>query len=407
MKIRSTLKTLRKWQISTWCVLPAMLVMPSLAFSQCDVRPPIQPNEVVIGTLASGDCTVDELFGTGDPSFLDLYSLTLPGPGELTVALDSSDFDALVVLMDPTLTNVIAEDDDSGGNSNALLSVSLPAGSYTLLANSFSPVDPGTYTLTTSCSGCTADLAASVLPVSRSVQVGDSATAFATVINTLTTVASSCGIAPLSNVAADFSYQTTDSATNTPTGTADTPVDIAPGEFQSYVIAFTPTAAFDSTDVQLSFECANTNPAPVTVGLNTLLLSASITPVSDIVALSATPTGDGIVALPGSLGANAFAVATVNVGSQDTITVSADTGTATVPVSLSVCESNPATGECLSAAAASVTSSIDAGATPTFSVFVTGSGTVPFDPATNRIFVRFRDAGDVTRGSTSVAVRTE
>ena len=384
-----------------------MLFMPSLAFSQCDVRPPIQPNEVVIGTLASGDCTVDELFGTGDPSFIDLYSLTLPGPGELTVALDSSDFDAVVVLMDPTLTNVIAEDDDSGGNSNALLSVSLPAGSYTLLANSFSLVDPGTYTLTTSCSGCTADLAASVLPASRSVQVGDSATAFATVINTLTTVASSCGIAPLSNVAANFSYQTTDSATNTPTGTANTPVDIAPGEFQSYVFALTPTAAFDSTDVQLSFECANTNPAPVTVGLNTLLLSASDAPVSDIVALSATPTGDGIVALPGSLGANAFAVATVNVGSSDTITASADTGTATVPVSLSVCESNPATGECLSAPAASVTSSIDANATPTFSVFVTGSGTVPFDPATNRIFVRFRDAGDVTRGSTSVAVRTE
>jgi hypothetical protein len=384
-----------------------MLFMPSLAFSQCDVRPPIQPNEVVIGTLASGDCTVDELFGTGDPSFIDLYSLTLPGPGELTVALDSSDFDAVVVLMDPTLTNVIAEDDDSGGNSNALLSVSLPAGSYTLLANSFSPVDPGTYTLTTSCSGCTADLAASVLPSSRSVQVDDSATVFATVINTLTTVASSCGIAPLSNVAADFSYQTTDSATNTPIGAANTPVDIPPGEVQSYLIAFTPTAAFDSTDVQLSFECANTNPAPVTVGLNTLLLSASDTPVSDVVALSATPTGDGIVALPGSLGANAFAVATVNVGSSDTITASADTGTATVPVSLSVCESNPATGECLSAPAASVTSSIDAGATPTFSVFVTGSGTVPFDPATNRIFVRFRDAGDVTRGSTSVAVRTE
>ena len=384
-----------------------MLFMPSLAFSQCDVRPPIQPNEVVIGTLASGDCTVDELFGTGDPSFIDLYSLTLPGPGELTVALDSSDFDAVVVLMDPTLTNVIAEDDDSGGNSNALLSVSLPAGSYTLLANSFSPVDPGTYTLTTSCSGCTADLAASVLPSSRSVQVDDSATVFATVINTLTTVASSCGIAPLSNVAADFSYQTTDSATNTPIGAANTPVDIPPGEVQSYLIAFTPTAAFDSTDVQLSFECANTNPAPVTVGLNTLLLSASDTPVSDVVALSATPTGDGIVALPGSLGANAFAVATVNVGSSDTITASADTGTATVPVSLAICESNPATGECLSAPAASVTSSIDANATPTFSVFVTGSGTVPFDPATNRIFVRFRDAGDVTRGSTSVAVRTE
>ena len=54
-----------------------------------------------------------------------------------------------------------------------------------------------------------------------------------------------------------------------------------------------------------------------------------------------------------------------------------------------------------------MTIQIAANATPTFGIFATGSGVVPFDPATNRIFVRFRDAGAVTRGATSVAVRTQ
>jgi hypothetical protein len=54
-----------------------------------------------------------------------------------------------------------------------------------------------------------------------------------------------------------------------------------------------------------------------------------------------------------------------------------------------------------------VTAQIDANATPTFAIFVQGHGTVPFDPGNNRIFVRFKDGGGVTRGATSVAVRTQ
>jgi hypothetical protein len=54
-----------------------------------------------------------------------------------------------------------------------------------------------------------------------------------------------------------------------------------------------------------------------------------------------------------------------------------------------------------------VTTPINANATPTFGIFVQGNGIVPFDPAANRIFVRFKDAGAVTRGSTGVAVRTQ
>jgi len=47
------------------------------------------------------------------------------------------------------------------------------------------------------------------------------------------------------------------------------------------------------------------------------------------------------------------------------------------------------------------------GTTPTFGVFVRGGGIVPFDPAANRIFVRVTDVAGATRGSTSVAIRTQ
>ena len=47
------------------------------------------------------------------------------------------------------------------------------------------------------------------------------------------------------------------------------------------------------------------------------------------------------------------------------------------------------------------------GQTPTFGIFVTGTGTVSFDPANKRVFARFKDGDGVTRGATSVAVRTQ
>jgi len=249
-------------------------------------------------------------------------------------------------------------------------------------------------------------LLAAVLPSSRSVQVGIVATAFATIINRGHSLATACKITPLSSLAANFHYQTTNPNTNQITGTADTPVDITSGGFQSFVIAFT-TQALAPTDLQFSFDCTNTDPAPINVGLNTLLLSASATPVSDIVAWAATPTNDGIVSILGATGTGAFAVATVNVGASGSITASADTGNATLPVNIFLCQTNPATGQCISAIGSSVTTTINANATPTFGIFVQSNGTVPFDPASNRIFVRFKDGGSVTRGSTSVAVRTQ
>jgi len=250
-------------------------------------------------------------------------------------------------------------------------------------------------------------LVSAVLPSSRSVTVGTTATAFATIINADSSNATGCRITPITSVAADFFFQTTDPATNALTGTRDASVDIAPGAAQTFVFGFTPTAAFGSTDIHLQYSCTNANDASVVTGLNTLLLSASNTPTADIVALVATVKNDGVVHLSDITDTGAFAVASVNVGASDSLMVSVDTGSATLPIVTSICETDPATSVCINPTTPTtgdVSLTIDANATPTFAVFVQGSEDVAVDPANKRVFVRFKDASGVTRGSTNVAI---
>jgi streptogramin lyase len=254
----------------------------------------------------------------------------------------------------------------------------------------------------------TGPLVAAVLPSSRSVQVGRTpATAFATIINSGASGANGCAIIPVTPVPASFVYQTTDPATNAPTGSPNSSVTIPAGGSQSFVIALTPNSPVVPTEVALGFDCAGGDAAPSGTGVNALLYSASATPVPDIVALAATATNDGILHISGPSGSNAFAVATVDVGASAAITATANTGSATLPLAISVCQTDPASGQCTSPVGPSVTMTINAGATPTFAIFATESGLVPFDPANNRIFVTFSDAGGTIRGSTSVAVETQ
>jgi hypothetical protein len=157
----------------------------------------------------------------------------------------------------------------------------------------------------------------------------------------------------------------------------------------------------------LGFDCTGVSAAPSNTGLNTLLLSGSATPAPDIVALAATAQNDGILHITGTSGSNAFAVATVNVGASAQITATASTGAASLPLAISLCQTNPMSGQCISSIGSTVTTAINANATPTFAIFATASGGVPFVPQTNRIFVEFSDASGTVRGSTSIAVETQ
>ena len=74
-------------------------------------------------------------------------------------------------------------------------------------------------------------------------------------------------------------------------------------------------------------------------------------------------------------------------------------------ITLSICETDPDTGACLAPPASVTEATVSADDVGTYSVFVSATGDVPFDPATNRIRVLFSENG-VVRGSTSIAVTT-
>ncbi len=251
-----------------------------------------------------------------------------------------------------------------------------------------------------------AQLFAAVLPTARSVQVGEPATAFATIINSGSSPATGCTISPFTSVPATFLYQTTDPATNALTGTPNTPVDIAAGGSQSFLIAFTPTAQiprqpvppFEERNyvlVALTFVCTNTDPAPVSTA-NRLTLSATPNPQPDLVAVIATTTGDGIVNIP-SAGTGAFAVAVTNIGADTPTAVGARIAVTGPGVGgdpyrgVFVCQTDPMTAACVTPLGdAQLPLTIATGETMTFSVFLQGTGlNFAFDPAVDRTGVTF------------------
>ena len=298
----------------------------------------------------------------------------------------------------------------SSSTSSSTTSTSSSSTTSTSSSSTTSTSSSSTSSSSTSSSSTTtpSGLLGAVLPESRSAQVGGTVTAFATIINTGTTAGSGCSISPATSLPVTFVYQTTNPTTNALTGTANTPVSIAGNNgSQSFVVALTPSAAFAPTNVAFNFICSNVASAPVVTGLNTLLLSASTTPTPDVVALAATMQNDGIVHVTGTPSEGEFAVATDNLGSGDTITVAANTGAATLPVAITLCQTNPQSGQCLQTRSATVTTTIDSNATPTFGVFVSASGAVALNPANNRIFVTFTDSTNTVRGETSVAVETQ
>jgi len=288
--------------------------------------------------------------------------------------------------MDPRVVDALA-DHDSDGVSN--------------LAEFYALTSASDATSIPSLPGSPSVLAA-VLPSSRSAQVGQPVTAFATLLNTTDEPGRNCFVAPRRPLASTFEYYRTDSLTNAVVGLANTPVNVSPNSSVSFLLRFLPAAVVEPSELQFRLGCENLGSAAIASGISTLTLSASTTPVADVVALAATASQDGVVRLD-SAGRGAFGVASINLGAASQMTASVSVTDPQLPVSLSVCQTD-SVGNCLSEAGSQAGFNIEAQATPTFSVFVQSSSLIELDPLRRRIRLVFRDAQGVIRGATSVAL---
>ena len=113
-------------------------------------RPPFCTPKAMVtaGATASGVITYTGCQYT-DSTFADLYQMNLTADATLDLRLNSSQFDAYLVLLD-SKGALVDQDDDSGGGTNARITRNVPAGTYYIVAKPFGDyTSHGAYTLIT------------------------------------------------------------------------------------------------------------------------------------------------------------------------------------------------------------------------------------------------------------------
>jgi hypothetical protein len=173
---------------------------------------------------------------------------------------------------------------------------------------------------------------------------------------------------------------------------------------------FDNTPLIDFDGMTLSDENFVTIDALSLSGTNTFALSAATEPVADVIALVATLGNDGIVHIPGVDGVGFFTMASINVGATKDLSVTASLSDGTLPVTLSICETDPLTAICVNPETPTqdpVSLNMATNGTPTFSIFLSATGQqITLYPAYKRVMVQFSDDQGVLRGATSVALET-
>ncbi len=259
-------------------------------------------------------------------------------------------------------------------------------------------------------------IVAATLPGARSGFVGGGdITVFMTVLSRQSTPAQACRITAPNDPPFTLNYRQINAASEV-IGDANPLFDLANGGAINFVIALTPTRTTDQSGYVFlpRIQCENADLSPIE-GVNSVLVSIGAAPVPDILSIGATPSADGVVRIPETGNRISFmSAAAVNIGAGDgsagageaTVTASVDTGAASLPLTLEVCET-PSTGGCITPRGVdNVTTVFESNVVKFFAVFVRANGesTVPFDPANARVFLRFADANGTIRSATSAAV---
>ncbi len=253
----------------------------------------------------------------------------------------------------------------------------------------------------------------SVLPAARSGYIGGPAvTVFASAINAGVNSGRNCRFAIPDTAPVTLSYQLAD-ATNTPVGLPDQAFELFSGSTRSFILSFTPVTASNGLDIFPGIVCDQASVSSIS-GVNTVFLSIDNAAAPDILSISATPDGNGVISISPS-GVSFMTVSATNIGvgdapgSQDAaVTVSVDDGGANLPLILQICETDAA-GACITPLGTGDIHTVIGAGPSFFAVFALdqASGGIVLDPANTRVFLRFTDASGTVRSVTSAAVTVQ
>ncbi len=119
------------------------IIAITLGLAVCAAWSAAQANPLMLeaqGLLSSGDSVLE------DGSLYDTYKFSGSRGQQVTIYLESQDFDPYLILLDPSGRRISENDDISRTNRNSRLVITLPdAGTYTVVANSYEAGKNGGY----------------------------------------------------------------------------------------------------------------------------------------------------------------------------------------------------------------------------------------------------------------------